>query len=147
MNDKKNTILVVDAEPNIHKMLAILLKAENFKIVSSTCGKQAIRMCASAEPDLILLNLELSDMKGKDVVKALRVWSQAPVIMISTRSSYKKINEALDAGANDYITKPFNLDVLLARINAALRSSTVGETGKPELLDGLVRIDLTQQGE
>ncbi|MFZ4125024.1 MAG: response regulator transcription factor [Rickettsiales bacterium] len=144
MHEKKNTILVVDDEPNIQKMLAILLEAENFKIVASTCGKQAIRMCASVKPDLILLDLELPDMNGKDVVKALREWTQAPVIMLSAHSSDQEVTEALNAGANDYVTKPFNVDVLLARINAALRTGAVREAGEPELRNGVLRMDLVR---
>jgi two-component system KDP operon response regulator KdpE len=144
MHEKKNTILVVDDEPNIQKMLTILLEAENFKIVASTCGKQAIRMCASVKPDLILLDLELPDMNGKDVVKALRAWSQAPVIMLSANASDQEITKALNAGANDYVTKPFNIDVLLARINASLRTGAVREAGEPELRNGSLRMDLVR---
>lgn len=144
MHEKKNTILVVDDEPNIQKMLVILLEAESFKIAVSTCGKQAIRMCASVKPDLILLDLELPDMNGKYVVKAIRAWSQAPVIMLSAHASDREIIEALNIGANDYITKPFNVDVLLARINAALRTGAVREAGEPKLRNGALRMDLVR---
>ena len=119
MHEKKNTILVVDDEPQIQKMLGILLDVENFKIVESTSGKQAIRMCASIKPDLILLDLGLPDMDGKDVITAIREWSQVPIIVLSVRSFDEEITAALNMGANDYVTKPFNVDVLLARINAA----------------------------
>jgi two-component system KDP operon response regulator KdpE len=144
MHEKKNTILVVDDEPNIQKMLTILLEEENFKIVASNSGKQAIRMCTSARPDLILLDLELPDMNGKDVIKALREWTQAPVIMLSAHSSDQEITAALNASANDYVIKPFNIDVLLARINAALRTSAVREAGAPELRNGALRMDLVR---
>ena len=144
MHEKRNTILVVDDEPNIHKMLTILLEAENFKIVTSICGKQAISMCASVKPDLILLDLELPDMNGNDVVKSVREWTQAPVIMLSGHSADQEITQALNAGANDYVTKPFNIDVLLARINAALSTSAVREAGEPELINGPIRMDLVR---
>jgi two-component system KDP operon response regulator KdpE len=144
MYEKKNTILVVDDEPQIQKMLNILLDIENFKIVESTSGKQAIRMCVSVKPDLILLDLGLPDMDGKDVITAIREWSQVPIIILSIRASDEEITTALNMGANDYVTKPFNVDILMARINAALRTSAVRETGEPELCNGNIRMDLVR---
>lgn len=144
MHEKKNTILVVDDEPQIQKMLGILLDAENFKIVEATSGKQAVRMCASVKPDLILLDLGLPDMDGKDVITAIREWSQAPIIILSVRALDEEITEALNMGANDYVTKPFNVDVLLARINASLRTNAVRETGDSELCNGALRMDLVR---
>ena len=144
MHEKKNTILIVDDEPQIHKMLGILLDVENFKIVESTSGKQAIRTAVSTKPDLILLDLGLPDMDGKDVITAIREWSQAPIIILSVRADDDEITKALDLGANDYVTKPFNVEVLMARIRAALRSSAVHETGAPELCNGPLRMDLVR---
>ncbi len=144
MHEKKNTILVVDDEPQIQKMLGILLEAENFKIVESTSGKQAIRMCVSTKPDLILLDLGLPDMDGKDVITAIREWSQVPIIVLSAREGDDEITAALNLGANDYVTKPFNVSVLLARMNASLRTCAVRETGEPELSNGPLRMDLVR---
>ncbi|MDE3016500.1 MAG: response regulator transcription factor [Pseudomonadota bacterium] len=144
MHEKKNTILVVDDEPQIQKMLGILLGTENFKIVESTSGKQAIRMCASIKPDVILLDLGLPDMDGKEVIAAIREWSQAPIIALTVRSLDEEITAALNMGANDYVTKPFNVDVLLARISASLRSGAVRETGEAELSNGTLRMDLVR---
>jgi len=144
MHEKKNTILVVDDEPQIQKMLGILLDVENFKIVESVTGKQAIRMCVSTKPDLILLDLGLPDMDGKDVITAIREWSQVPIIILTVRSADEEVAAALNLGANDYVTKPFNIDVLLARINASLRASAVRENGEPELQNGALRMDLVR---
>ena len=144
MHEKKNTILVVDDEPQIQKMLGILLTDENFKIIESLSGKQGIRMCASVKPDLILLDLGLPDMDGKDVISSIREWSLTPIIVLSACSLDAEITAALNIGANDYVTKPFNIDVLLARINAALRSSAIHETGEPELQNGNLRMDLVR---
>lgn len=144
MHEKKNTILVVDDEPQIQKMLGILLDVENYKIVESLTGKQAIRMAASIKPDLVLLDLGLPDMNGKDIITAIREWSQVPIIVLSACSLDEEIAAALNMGANDYVTKPFNVDVLLARINASLRSSVVRETGEPELCNGAIRMDLVR---
>lgn len=142
MHQKRNTILVVDDEPQIQKMLGILLDAKDFKIVEGATGKQAIRMAASVKPDLILLDLGLPDMDGKAVITAIREWSQVPIIVLSACSLDEEITAALNMGANDYVTKPFNVDVLLARINASLRSGAVRETGEPELTNGVIRMDL-----
>jgi two-component system KDP operon response regulator KdpE len=144
MSEKKNTVLVIDDEPQIQKMLSILLEVENFKIVESTSGKQAIRMCVSTKPDLILLDLGLPDMDGMEVIKAIREWSPVPIIVLTVRSGDEDVTEALNMGANDFVSKPFNVDVLLARINAALRSSAVREAGEPELKNGAIRMDLVR---
>jgi two-component system KDP operon response regulator KdpE len=125
-------------------MLGILLDVENFKIVESVTGKQAIRMCVSTKPDLILLDLGLPDMDGKEVITAIREWSQVPIIILTVRSADEEIAAALNLGANDYVTKPFNIDVLLARINASLRASAVRENGDPELQNGELRMDLVR---
>lgn len=135
---------MVDDEPQIHKMLGILLDVENYKIVESTSGKEAIRLCISTKPDLILLDLGLPDMDGKEVITAVREWSQVPIIVLSARCSDEEISTALNMGANDYVTKPFNIDVLLARMNAALRSSAAQETGDSELCNGPLRINLVR---
>lgn len=144
MHEKKNIILVVDNEPHIQKMLGILLDVENFKIIEALSGKQAIRMCASIKPDLVLLGLVLPDMDGKNVISSIREWSQVPIVVLSACSLDEEIVAALNIGANDYVTKPFNTDVLIARINAALRSSAIHETGESELQNGNLRMDLVR---
>lgn len=144
MHEKKNTILIVDDEPQIQKMLGILLDVENFKIVESLSGKQGIRLCMSAKPDLILLDLGLPDMDGKAVITAIREWSQVPIIVLSVRAMDEEVTAALNMGANDYVTKPFNVEVLLARINASLRSAAVQETGEAQLCNGNLRMDLVR---
>jgi two-component system, OmpR family, KDP operon response regulator KdpE len=144
MHTKKNTILVVDDEPQILKMLGILLDVENYKIIESNCGKQAIRMAVSAKPDLILLDLGLPDVDGKDVITAIREWSQVPIIVLTVRSDDEEVVTALNMGANDYVTKPFNVDILLARINASLRSAAVQEAGESELCNGGLTMDLVR---
>jgi two-component system KDP operon response regulator KdpE len=144
MHEKKSTILIVDDEPQIQKMLSILLEAENFKIVESLSGKQAVRLCVSVNPDVILLDLGLPDMDGKAVITAIREWSQVPIVVLSSCAEDAEIAAALNLGANDYVTKPFNIDVLLARLNASLRSSVVREVGEPHLSNGALRMDLVR---
>lgn len=101
-------------------------------------------MCVSVKPELILLELSLSDMQGIDVIKALREWSTVPIIIISTFTDNEHVISSLNAGANDYVFKPFNADVLLARINSALRSAAIHETSEPELVNGPLRMDLVR---
>ena len=144
MHEKKNTILVVDDEPSIQKMLGIMLDVQNFKIVESLTGKQGVRMAASIKPDLILLDLGLPDMDGKEVITAIREWSQVPILVLSACSLDEEMIATLNMGANDYVTKPFNVEVLLARMNAALRSGAVRETGESELCNGAIRMDLVR---
>jgi two-component system KDP operon response regulator KdpE len=144
MHIKKNTILVIDDELPIQKMLGIILDVEKYKIVESLTGKQGIHTAASVKPDLILLDLGLPDMNGKDIITALRGWSQVPIIVLSACSLDEEIATALNMGANDYVTKPFNVDVLLARINACLRSNAVRENGESVLYNGAIRMDLVR---
>jgi len=144
MHEKKNTILVVDDEVQIRKMLNIFLDASDFKIEESDSGKQAVRMCASIKPDLVLLDLGLPDIDGKSVITEIRQWSQVPIVVLSVRAVDDEVVAALDAGADDYIIKPFNADVLVARIKANLRKAVVREAGQPELINGNVRMDLVR---
>jgi len=108
----------------------------------SETAKQAVRMTASVKPDLILLDLGLPDMDGKDVITQIRQWSQIPIVVMSVRAGDEEIVAALEAGADDYVIKPFNTDVLIARIRANLRKATVREAGEPELINGSIRMDL-----
>jgi len=135
-------VLVVDDDPQIQKMIGLLLNPDGFKIIQSTSGHEAVRLCVSTKPDLVLLALSLPDMDGKDVIRAIREWSVVPIIIVSARSSDAEVVEALNLGANDYVVKPFNLEVLLARINAALRTSATREAGEAELSNGPLRMDL-----
>ena len=144
MHQKKNTILIVDDEPQIRKMLNIYLEASDYKIEESETGKQAVRLCAALKPDLVLLDLGLPDMDGKEVITQLREWSQVPIIVLTVRTDDEEVVAALKTGADDYIVKPFNADVLLARIEANLRKSAVKEAGEPELSNGHIRIDLVR---
>jgi two-component system KDP operon response regulator KdpE len=144
MQDRKNLILIVDDEPQIRKMLNIFLDASDFKIEECENGKQAIRMAASLKPDMVLLDLGLPDMDGKEVITAVRQWSQMPIVVLSVRAGDDEVATALTMGADDYVVKPFNPAVLLARIQANLRKSVVREAGEPELNNGPIRMDLVR---
>lgn len=144
MPEKKNTILIIEDDPQISKMLRIILEAADYKTVDSNSGKQGTRLSASIKPDLILLDLGLPDIDGKEVIEAVRAWSQLPIIVLSVRSEESEIATALNMGADDYVTKPFSAEILLARINANLRKSATREAGQPELSNGPLRMDLVR---
>ena len=144
MHQKKNTILIVDADPQLQKLMSIILDGADFKIVTCDAGKQAVRLFMSVKPDLVLLDLNLPDMEGKDIITAIREWSQVPIIMLSERSSDEDVIMALNMGANDYVIRPFSADVLLARINASLRGAAVDIAGQPDISNGPLRIDLVR---
>lgn len=144
MRESKNTVLVVDDDPQIRKMLSTVLEDENYKVMECENGKGAARLSASARPDLILLDLNLPDMDGREVVKSLREWCQAPIIILSSRSADEDVIELLRLGADDYVIKPFNFDLLLARMGVHLRKSAAREAGEPELSNGPLRMDLTR---
>lgn len=141
---KKNTILVVDHDPQTYKILDLVLDKDDFEVVECLSGAQAIRLCVSISPNIILLDFDMPDMKGKEIISSIREWSQTPVVIVSSRKSDQDIIDGLSYGADDYVIKPFNADVLRARINASLRKSAVQETGEPELSNGPLRIDLVR---
>ena len=144
MKEKKNTILIVDDEPEIRKMLNIFLDTLDFKVVEADCAKQGVRMIASVKPDLVILDLGLPDMDGKEAIKAVREWTQVPIIVLSVRSEDEEIVSALNLGADDYVTKPFGAEVLLARIYANLRKWAVREAGEPLVVNGPIQMDLVR---
>lgn len=144
MNKRKNTILVVDPDPQLQKMMTIVLDKASFTLVDCERGRQAVSLTVSTKPNLLILELDLPDIQGVEVIKALREWSQVPIIILTARAKDSDIVEALNAGANDYILKPFSSDVLLARINASLRSAATQEAGMPFLINGPLVIDLVR---
>ncbi len=118
------SILVIDDEAQIRKLLEITLEANDYKVLFAVDGKEGITMAASHQPDLVLLDLGLPDEDGQQILKKLREWYQNPIVILSVKSSEEEIVKALDNGANDYLTKPFRTQELLARIRTALRNKT-----------------------
>lgn len=122
MNEPE-TILIIENETQIRRLLKTTLSADGYKIIQAIDGKEGLVNAATLHPSLILLGLGLPDIDGQEVLKRLREWFCKPVIVLSGHSSEDEIIMALDNGANDYLTKPFNPGELLARIRAALRLS------------------------
>ena len=132
-------VLVVDDEPHILRALAITLRARDYEVALAGNGAGALASAADAPPDLVVLDLGLPDMDGVEVIRALRGWTDAPIIVLSGRSGARDKVEALDAGADDYVTKPFGMDELLARLRAAhRRRGTTEEMPRVKLGDTLV---------
>lgn len=121
MATSKLTALIVEDEKNIGSFMAAILQANNYKTILSTTGENAINLSKSHCPDIILLDLGLPDMDGTEVLKEVRLWSQVPIIVISARQQESEKVTALDLGADDYISKPFGTQELLARLRTALR--------------------------
>jgi len=144
MNQKKNTVLVIEDEPPIRKLFNISLEEAGYKVVECASGKEGIRLAASIRPEIILLDLGLPDIDGKEVITSTREWSQIPIIVCSVRNADDEIIQALERGADDYVTKPFNPDVLLARIHANLRKAVTQEAGEPEIVNGHIRMNLVR---
>lgn len=120
---QKLSVLVIEDEKSICDFIAKTLNASDYKAVTAGSGKEGLAILTSALPDLVLLDLGLPDMDGIDIIKQTREWSSLPIIVISARVQEREKVAALDAGANDYITKPFGTDELLARIRTAIRHS------------------------
>ena len=120
-------LLVIDDEAPFARALSVGLRARGYDVDWATTGRVGLEVVARDHPDLILLDLGLSDLDGVEVLKALRTWTGTPVIILSARSQEQAKVEALDSGADDYVTKPFGIDELLARVRTALRRGTSGE--------------------
>jgi two-component system KDP operon response regulator KdpE len=134
-------VLVVDDEPQILRALRINLRARRYEVTTAANGTQALDEAAAHPPDLVILDLGLPDMDGVDVIGGLRGWTAVPIIVLSGRADSTDKVEALDAGADDYVTKPFGMDELLARMRAAVRRTPAAET-PPRVQLGDLIIDL-----
>ena len=134
-------VLVVDDEPQILRALHINLTARHYDVVTAATGKQALDAASHAHPDLIVLDLGLPDMDGVDVIHALRGWSKVPIVILSGRTQSEMKIRALEAGADDYVTKPFNVDELIARVRAVARRSSPADEA-PTVRFGDVVVDL-----
>jgi two-component system, OmpR family, KDP operon response regulator KdpE len=135
------SILIIDDEVQIRRLLEITLSSSGYKVAEASTGKDGLIAAATHNPALIILDLGLPDSDGIEVLKKLREWYNKPIIILSVKSSEEDIIQALDYGANDYLTKPFRTGELLARIRVAIRQS-IGNEDSPVLSFGLLSIDL-----
>ncbi|MDO8363253.1 MAG: response regulator transcription factor [Actinomycetota bacterium] len=137
-------ILVVDDEPQIRKALSVNLRARGYEVDLAASGEEALTLAASNHPDLVLLDIGLPGIDGIEVVEGLRGWTKVPIVMLSVRDSEDDKVRALDAGADDYVTKPFGMNEVLARLRAALRRHHPTPE-EPVVHTVAFRLDLTQK--
>jgi two-component system KDP operon response regulator KdpE len=136
------TVLVVDDEPQILRALRINLRVRHFDVHVASTGAEALEVAAKHPPDLVILDLGLPDIDGVEVIGGLRGWTDAPIIVLSGRADSSDKVEALDAGADDYVTKPFSMEELLARMRAVSRRQSGGEGDAPQVRIGDLVVDL-----
>lgn len=136
-------ILVIDDEPQIRRFLDIGLRAEGYQVQLAATGAEGLAAAATQSPDLVILDLGLPDREGHEVLAELRQWSSIPVLMLSVRASETEKVRALDNGANDYVTKPFGIQELMARLRALLRASIIADRTDTQARynDGRLAID------
>ena len=144
MTEEARRILVVDDENPIRRFLKVVLAAQGYSVFEAASGQQALESVVGTRPDLIILDLGLPDIDGVEVTRRLREWSQTPIIILSVREAEADKIAALDAGADDYLVKPFGAGELMARIRAAMRRQA-DEAEEPVIQVGSLRIDLSRR--
>ena len=138
-------ILIVDDEPQIRRALRTSLSAHGYEVETAGTGEQGLVAAADTAPELVFLDLGLPDLDGTEVIRRLRSFSEVPVIVLSVRDQQADKVAALDAGADDYVTKPFGMEELLARLRATLRRSQAEEPAPPVLRFGALEVDLARR--
>ncbi|HTZ16903.1 MAG TPA: response regulator [Dissulfurispiraceae bacterium] len=142
----KGTILLIEDEPQMRRFLRVTLQSHGYELLESASGKEGLVEVSTRKPDVVLLDLGLPDMDGLEVLSVIRQWSQTPVIILSARGQEQDKIRALDAGADDYLTKPFGAGELLARIRVALRHGDAqGEQSEPVFILDTLRVDLSKR--
>jgi two-component system KDP operon response regulator KdpE len=144
MSESNARILVVDDQRAIRRLLNVTLTANHYQVYEAERGQAALEAVLLHRPDLVILDLGLPDMDGVDVVQAMREWSQIPILILSVRDQENEKIAALDAGADDYLTKPFGVGELMARLRVALRR-TGNTTQEPLVTSGELEVDLTRR--
>jgi two-component system KDP operon response regulator KdpE len=145
VSEQPTRVLVVDDEPQIRRFLRTSLGAKGYTVVEASNGQEALLRATSERPEVVILDLGLPDMDGMEVIRRVREWSKVPIIVLSVRGRESDKIAALDAGADDYVTKPFGMGELMARIRAALRNQLEKETDEPVFRSGGLVVDLARR--
>jgi len=139
-------VLIIEDDAQIRKFLRISLEANGFGVHEARLGTDGIALCGEVDPDVVILDLGLPDLSGHDVIRRIREWSSVPIIVLSARADSAEKVAALDAGSNDYVTKPFNITELMARLRVMLRNSTEPEAAAPSVYrHGELEVDLVRR--
>jgi len=147
MSQDKGIILLIEDEPQMQRFLRIVLQGQGYSFIEAQTGQEGLVQAATRSPDIILLDLGLPDIDGLEVTRRLREWSDIPIIVISAREQEQDKIKALDAGADDYLTKPFGAGELLARIRVAMRHKVMRQaaTGEPVFILDNLRVDMSRR--
>jgi len=147
ITSQSSTVLLIEDEPEIRRFLRSSLPKHGYHLVEATTGQDALAQAAAQNPDMVLLDLGLPDMDGLDIIRSLRAWTQIPILILSARAQEQVKVVALDSGADDYVTKPFGIDELLARMRTAQRHAvhSVTEGGESVFTIGDIRVDLVHR--
>ena len=138
-------VLVIDDEPQIRRFLDISLRAQGYRVEAAGTARAGLDALATRGADVVILDMGLPDMDGGAVLRELRQWSQVPVVVLTVRAAEAEKVAALDAGANDYVTKPFSVPELMARLRALLRAQAMPAGSAPVYDDGRLRVDLARR--
>jgi two-component system KDP operon response regulator KdpE len=145
MTEAMHQVLVIEDEPNIRHVVKVLLEAERYRVIEADTALRAEIEARSHKPDLLMIDLGLPDGDGLAIIRRVRAWSPVPIVVLSARTMEEQKIAALDAGADDYVTKPFSAPELLARVRAALRRNPRGAAPTPILKLDAVELDLTKR--
>jgi len=147
MTETKESILLIEDEPQMRRFLRVTLQTHGYRLIEASSGQEGLTEGTTRNPDLVLLDLGLPDMDGLEIVQRFREWSELPIIIISAREQEEDKVKVLDAGADDYLTKPFGAGELLARIRVALRHRALQSAGQREILfiSGDLKVDLASR--
>jgi two-component system, OmpR family, KDP operon response regulator KdpE len=137
-------VLIVDDEPSIRKFLRVTLASQSYKVIEAASGQEALDRVSADKPDIVVLDIGLPDINGIEVTEYLRKWTQIPIIILSVRGAESDKIAALDAGADDYLTKPFSVGELLARLRANLRRAAKNDS-EPVFTSGSLKMDLSRR--
>ncbi len=145
MTNRESTILVIEDEAPIRHFIQTTLSGAGYRVVDAESGKEGLTQAMAWNPDVVLLDLGLPDIDGLEVIRRLREWTSRPIIVLTARSQEHDKVAALDLGADDYLTKPFGIEELLARMRVALRRTARTEAGEPHFQIGDLRVDLEKR--
>ncbi len=145
MTEPAPVVVVVEDEKQIRRFVRTALESEGCRVFEAQSGRHGLTEAATRKPDLVILDLGLPDLDGVEFIRDLRAWSILPIIVLSARTDENDKIAALDAGADDYLTKPFSVGELLARVRAALRRGATGLAGEPVVAFGDIRLDLANR--
>lgn len=141
----KTTILIIDDEASIRKLLRITLEAIPYRVVEANNGREGLHLLAAERPSLVVLDMGLPDRRGNEILKDIRSWTNVPVVILSVEKDPATVVEALDLGADDYVTKPFRTDEFLARIRVCLRRSLSEKSSEPLVRIKDIEVDLEKR--